>query len=320
MRYNEIISESDPSGDYRQMTNFVNRNRTPGVPADQQVALALFKELQKQQQQNNELSAELSAAEKRIDNATQSGDLAKQQLGMHQDELDSERRALDKQRDTISKIDQQHSEREKASNEQINSLTTKLEMIKDKPGVSSAAAKELEKKIQEIQKNGVDLDKYQELEQTVIRMQSMQQVDDTTMKDLVAQVKNAQSMADELAKSKSSLGKDVEQTTAQLQTQLDQMKQQLADFREVEQTVSKLQPMVQNELAPKVDDLSRRAVIQDKVNQLKIGKAAKDEIIGGAQQLRTPQPAPVPAPNPQMQLPGMDESKLLKAIKWATNK
>jgi len=322
MKYNEIISESDPSGDYRQMTNFVNRNRTPGVPADQQVALALFKELQKQQQQNNELSAELSAAEKRIDNATQSGDLAKQQLGLHRDELDSERRAIDKQRDTIGKINQQQSEREKASNEQINSLTTKLEMIKDKPGVSSTAAKELEKKIQEIQKNGVDLDKYQELEQTVIRMQSMQQVDDTTMKDLVAQVKNAQSMADELAKSKSSLGKDVEQTTAQLQTQLDQMKQQLADFREVEQTVSALQPMVQDVLAPKVDKLIKKQDIVDKVNLIKTTQAvAKDEIARSAGK-NTLQPQ-APVPNPQMELPGIQpvaEDNMLKLIKWATSK
>jgi chromosome segregation ATPase len=315
MKYNEIISESDPSGDYQQMTNFINRNRTPGVPADQQVALALFKELQKQQQQNNELSAELSAAEKRIDTATQSGDLAKQQLGLHRDELDSERQALDKQRDTIGKIDQQNTAREKASNEQINNLTSQLEMIKGKPGVSSAAAKELEKKIQEIQKNGVDLDKYQELEQTVIRMQSMQQVDDTTMKDLVAQVKNAQSMADELAKSKSSLGKDVEQTSAQLQTQLNQIKQQLADFREVEQTVSALQPMVQDVLAPKVDKLYKRQLAVDKIDPRAIAKqfTTKGGLGQGVDQLvQQPQPPQPPAP--------VAEDNMLKLIKWATRK
>lgn len=315
MKYNEIISEDDTFGAYRQMTNFINRNKTPGVPADQQVALVLFKELQKQQQQNNELSAELSAAEQRIDTATQSGALAKQQLGLHRDELDSERQALDKQRDTISKIDQQNTAREKASEEQINNLTSQLEMIKDKPGVSSAAAKELEKKIQEIQKNGVDLDKYQELEQTVIRMQSMQQVDDTTMKDLVAQVKNAQSMADELAKSKSSLGKDVEQTSAQLQTQLDQIKQQLADFREVERTVSALQPIVQDVLAPKVDKLYNRQLAVDKLDPNTIAKQfrAKGGLEQGVNQLvQPPQPPQPPAP--------VAEDKMLKLIKWATGK
>jgi chromosome segregation ATPase len=315
MKIRQIISEDDPSGEYRQMTNFINRNRTPGVPDNQQVALALFKELKKQQQQNNELSAELSAAEKRIDTATQSGELAKQQLGLHRDELDSERQALDKQRDTISKIDQQHSEREKASDEQINNLTSQLETIKNKPGVSSAAAKELEKKIEEIQKNGVDADKYQELEQTVIRMQSMQQVDDTTMRDLVTQVKNAQSMADELAKSKSSLGKDVEQTTAQLQTQLDQMKQQLADFREVEQTVSALTPIVQDVLAPKVDKLYKRQLAVDRVDPAAIAqqlrtKGGLDQVVGQmAPQAQTP-----PPPTP------VAEDKLLKMIKWATSK
>lgn len=319
MKYNEIISEEDTFGAYRQMTNFINRNKTPGVPADQQVALVLFKELQKQQQQNNELSAELSAAEQRIDTATQSGALAKQQLGLHRDELDSERQALDKQRDTISKIDQQNTAREKASEEQINNLTSQLEMIKDKPGVSSAAAKELEKKIQEIQKNGVDLDKYQALEQTVIRMQSMQQVDDTTMKDLVAQVKNAQSMADELAKSKSSLGKDVEQTSAQLQTQLDQIKQQLADFREVERTVSALQPIVQDVLAPKVDKLYNRQLAVDKLDPNTIAKQfrAKGGLEQGVNQLVQPPQPPQPAPQPPAPVA---EDKMLKLIKWATGK
>jgi chromosome segregation ATPase len=316
MKYNEIINEDDTFGAYRQMTNFINRNKTPGVPADQQVALVLFKELQKQQQQNNELSAELSAAEKRIDTATQSGNLAKQQLGLHRDELDSERQALDKQRDTISKIDQQYSAREKASEEQISKLTSQLEMIKDKPGVSSAAAKQLEKKIEEIQKNGVDASKYQELEQTVLRMQSMQQVDDTTMKDLVAQVKNAQSMADELATSKSSLGKDVEQTTAQLQTQLDQMKQQLADFREVERTVSALQPIVQDVLAPKVDKLYNRQLAADRVDPNAIAKQFRskgglDQAVGQlVPQAQTPTPPPAP----------VAEDKMLKLIKWATSK
>lgn len=319
MKYNEIISEEDTFGAYRQMTNFINRNKTPGVPADQQVALVLFKELQKQQQQNNELSAELSAAEQRIDTATQSGALAKQQLGLHRDELDSERQALDKQRDTISKIDQQNTAREKASEEQINNLTSQLEMIKDKPGVSSAAAKELEKKIQEIQKNGVDLDKYQALEQTVIRMQSMQQVDDTTMKDLVAQVKNAQSMADELAKSKSSLGKDVEQTSAQLQTQLDQIKQQLADFREVERTVSALQPIVQDVLAPKVDKLYNRQLAVDKLDPNTIAKQfrAKGGLEQGVNQLVQPPQPPQPPPQPPAPVA---EDKMLKLIKWATGK
>jgi chromosome segregation ATPase len=318
MKYNEIISEDDSYGDYRQMTKFINRNRTPGVPADQQVALALYRELQKQQQQNNQLSAELSAAEKRIDTATQSGDLAKQQLGLHRDELDSERQALDKQRDTISKIDQQYSAREKASDEQTSKLTSQLETIKDKPGVSSAAAKDLEKKIEEIQKNGVGADKYQELEQTVLRMQSMQQVDDTAMKDLVAQVKNAQSMADELAKSKSSLGKDVEQTSAQLQTQLDQIKQQLADFREVEQTVSTLTPIVQDVLAPKVDKLYKRQMAVDKIDPEAIAKQFRtkgglDQAVGQlVQPAQTPQPAAPPTP--------VAEDKMIKMIKWATSK
>ena len=135
------------------------------------------------------------------------------------------------------------------------------------------------------------------------------------MKDLVAQVKNAQSMADELAKSKSSLGKDVEQTSAQLQTQLDQIKQQLADFREVEQTVSALQPIVQDVLAPKVDKLYNRQLAVDKLDPNTIAKqfTAKGGLEQGVNQLvQPPQPPQPPAP--------VAEDKMLKLIKWATGK
>jgi chromosome segregation ATPase len=324
MKYNEIINEDDSLGDYRQMTNFINRNKTPGVPADQQVALALYRELQKQQRQNNELSAELSAAEKRIDTATQSGELSQQELGKHRGELEKERERGDKQKASIGKLDQAHAAREQASEEQIQQLASQLETIKGKPGVSAEAGKALEQQIQELKSKGggINADKLQELEQAVANMQNMQQVDDTAVKDLVAQVKNAQRMADELAKSKSSLGQDVEQTTAQLQTQLDQMKQQLANFREVEQTVSALQPMVQDVLAPKVDKLIKKQDIADKVNLIKTTQAvARDEIARSAGKNTLKPQAPVP--NPQMELPGIQpvaEDKMSKLIKWATSK
>ena len=149
MRYRDLVNE-DPSAtnDYQQMMAFVNANRAPGVPPDQQIALAMYKELQKQQALSKNLSAELQAAEKRIDQATQSGELAGQELGKHQAELERERDRGDKQKDAVSKIDQEHSAREKASAEQMQQLTSQLETIKSKPGVSAEAGQELEKQIE----------------------------------------------------------------------------------------------------------------------------------------------------------------------------
>ena len=58
MKSHEFIAEGPESSDYQQMLNFVNNNKTPGVPPDQQVALAMFRELNKQQAQNKQLDAE----------------------------------------------------------------------------------------------------------------------------------------------------------------------------------------------------------------------------------------------------------------------
>ena len=91
MKAREIFQENSvSSSDYQKMLDFVRDNRDSGVPADQQVAVALFKELQKQKRQNQLLGKELSAAEKRIDQATRSGELSTQELGMHRAELDRE--------------------------------------------------------------------------------------------------------------------------------------------------------------------------------------------------------------------------------------
>ena len=327
MKSHEFINEAaqnPQSGDYQRMLDFVNTNKTPGVPPDQQIALAMFRELDKQKQQNNQLGAELRAAEERIDIATQGGELAKSELGKHQGELERERGNMQQQRDQMGKIDQERTEREMASAEQLQNLTARFETIKNKPGVSPDSTKELEKQMQELQKNGVDIEKYKSLEQSVANMQKMQQVDDRSMQSLIGQVKAAQDKADELSQTRADVSGEVEQSTGAMQDEIDQLKQQLARFREVEQTVSALQPMVQDILAPKVDKLIKRQDITDKVNQIKSTKAfAKDEITRNAGRSALP-PQP-PAPNPQMSLPGMQpqpvaEDKLFKLIKWATGK
>jgi chromosome segregation ATPase len=319
MKSHEFITEGPESSDYQQMLNFVNNNKTPGVPPEQQVALAMFRELNKQQAQNKQLGAELKAAEQRIDIAAQGGELASAELGKHQGELERERGDIDKQRDKMGKIDQKNSEREKASAEQLQNLTAQLDQIKQKPGVDPNATKELEKQMDELKKNGLDADKYQDLEQAVANMQNMQQVDDKTMQSLIGQVKDAQAKADELSQTRAAVGGEIEQSTAGMQDEIEQLKAQLAHFREVEQTVAALQPMVQDVLAPKVDKLIKNQDIADKVNRIKTTQAfARDEITRNA--ARSALQPQAPAPDPQMSLPGVAESKLLKAIKWATGK
>jgi chromosome segregation ATPase len=321
MKSHEFITEGPQSGDYQRMMDFVNTNKTPGVPPEQQIALAMFRELDKQKQQNSQLSAELKSAEQRIDLATQGGELAKTQLGKHQSELERERERGAKEKDAQNQIDQEQSDREKASEEQIQGLTARLETIKNKPGVNPEATKELENQMKQLQKNGVDIEKYKGLEQAVSSMQKMQQVDDRSMQSLIGQVKAAQAKADELAQTRTQVGGEIEQSSGAMQDEIDQLKQQLARFREVEQTVSALQPMVQDVIAPKVDKLVQKQDIADKLNNRRTAQAfARDEITRGMPNMVQP---PAPAPNPQMSLPGMQpvaEDKLFKLIKWATGK
>jgi DNA repair exonuclease SbcCD ATPase subunit len=321
MKSHEFITEGPQSGDYQRMMDFVNTNKTPGVPPEQQIALAMFRELDKQKQQNSQLSAELKSAEQRIDLATQGGELAKTQLGKHQSELERERERGAKEKDAQNQIDQAQSDREKASEEQIQGLTARLETIKNKPGVNPEATKELENQIKQLQKNGVDIEKYKGLEQAVSSMQKMQQVDDRSMQSLIGQVKDAQAKADELAQTRTQVGSEIEQSSGVMQDEIDQLKQQLARFREVEQTVAALQPMVQDVIAPKVDKLVQKQDIADKLNNRRTAQAfARDEITRGMPNMVKP---PTPAPNPQMSLPGVQpvaEDKLFKLIKWATGK
>ena len=181
-------------------------------------------------------------------------------------------------------------------------------------------------------------------------MQNMQKVDDRTLQTLMSQVRDAQAKADELVKTRASVGSEIDQTSSQLQNEIDQLKQQLDHFKDVERTVSKLDPMVQDVIAPKVDRLVKRQQAVDNINARDIAQSfAKKEIAGGAQNMLKPQ---TPPPNPQMELPGMQpsapaatpaqqqasnlaknirtadpkklgavyEDKFLKLIRWATGK
>jgi chromosome segregation ATPase len=187
MRIYDILREAgDDSGDYQQMLAFTRANRVGGVPDEQQIPLALFKELKKQQQQNQVLGAELDAAEQRIDQATQSGELSKQELGMHRTELDRERAAGDQQKAAVGQLGQQYAEREKASGEQIQQLAGQLQQVRNMPGVNQDSVDKLEKQIQDLSKTGIGADKVQELERSITAIQNAESADDAAIKDLIA--------------------------------------------------------------------------------------------------------------------------------------
>ena len=324
MKISDVLTEAVPVSapsnvgrDYINMLNFVKGSGLEGVPADQQVAVALFKELQKQQQKNTQLGRELSAAERRIDQATASGDMYGQELATHQAELDRERGEIDKQREKMGQIDQQYADRAQASEQQMRTLTDQLSQLKTKPGVDQSTAETLQNQIEKLQKEGIGQDKYKELQKNIETIQGMQQVDDRVIQDLVAQIKSAESAAADAVQTKQELGQDLEK--------------QLAHFKEVEQTVTGLRQQVNDlELDRNLND---QAIVDlsTAIGNLRKAMPKKDK----TSPQQTPTPAPVtPSPvsrvDPRLVKSLQDkgvfdpdpvtESKFVNAIAWATGK
>ena len=336
--YDVLREDGNDSGDYQQMLAFTRANRVGGVPDAQQIPLALFKELKKQQQQNQALGAELDAAEQRIDQATASGELSRKELGMHRGELDRERAAGDQQKAAVTQLGQQYSEREKASGEQIQQLSSQLQQVRNMPGVNKSAAEALEKQIKELGERSVPVDRLAELESSIAQIQNSSIADDSAIQDLVAQVKAAQETTKEIEKTKQSIKQDT-------QDQVEQIRQQLAHFKEVEQTVAalkgevdKLETDAQNNNQVIVDLSGSIKNIRDTMRQgMDARKASNDDptLPAKAAQMVTPKPPP---PKPQRSLwqpdprelaqklvnkgvlQSVDESQRSKAIEWATGR
>jgi chromosome segregation ATPase len=304
MKISDVLTEAVPVSapsnvgrDYINMLNFVKGSGLEGVPADQQVAVALFKELQKQQQKNTKLGQELSAAERRIDQATASGDMYGQELATHQAELDRERGEIDKQREKMGQIDQQYADRAQASEQQMRSLTDQLAQLKTKPGVDKSTAETLQNQIEKLQKEGIGQDKYKELQKNIESIQSMQQVDDRVIQDLVAQVKSAQAASQELQQTRQTVGKDAEETANRALDQIKQIKQELAHFKEVEDT-TKLVKLQVNQLAQAQNALAKQTGKMQTAPDTT--DMAKNTAVDITPMLTTPEPSS------QMSLPGVD--------------
>jgi chromosome segregation ATPase len=256
MKITDILTEAgDDSGDYQQMLAFTRANRVGGVPDAQQIPLALFKELKRQQQQNQALGRELSDAEQRIDQAMKSGELSKQELGMHRTELDRERSAGKQQQATVAQLGQQYGERERASREQIEKLTGQLEQVRNRPGVDKAAADELEKKIRELDQKSVSVDRLADLERTISAIQNAQSVDDAEIQDLMAQIDQAQKASKEIEKTKQNVSQDAEKTAAAALDQVEQMRQ---DLDRLNQVAGRISTVVSDALPAQIDSLNAR--------------------------------------------------------------
>jgi chromosome segregation ATPase len=329
MKINDILLESSPEGsnDYQQMMDMVRGSPMPGIPPEQRVALALFKELQKQKQHNAQLDSELDAAEQRIDQATSSGELQGKELGMHRGELERERTRGTQQKASIDQLGQTYARREEASQEQVKELGDKLEAVKSMPGVNKDSVEKLEKQIRELSQNGIGADKVQELERSIAAIQSAESTDDAAIKDLIQQVKAAQDATAELSKTKQTVGNDAEETAKRALDQIEQIKQQLAHFREVEQAVASLQPKVDKELVPKVNKLVQAQEFDNKIKAIRAAKAFKSAethdqfrqtTAANAQDAMTmSDPAQSITPPPRQPVA---ESAFKRSIAWATGK
>jgi chromosome segregation ATPase len=314
MKINDILCEAgDDSGDYQQMLAFTRANRVGGVPDEQQIPLALFKELKKQQQQNQALGAELDAAEQRIDQATASGELSKKELGMHRTELDRERAAGDQQKAAVGQLGQQYAEREQASTEQIKKLAGQLEQVKTMPGVDANAAKELEKQIKELGEKSVPVDRLQELESSIAAVQNMQTVDDAEIQELMAQIEQAQSATKELEKTKQSISKDAEQTAADAMNQVEQMRQ---DLERLDQVAGRISTVVSDALPAQIDSLNTRLQQLDSESEHQYDELLKHDTMlnkltgqgtgGGGGATIEPEPPGKPRPTPPAPSPAGD--------------
>jgi hypothetical protein len=289
MKINDILNEaSDDSGDYQQMLAFTRANRVGGVPDDQQIPLALFKELKKQQQQNLALGAELDAAEQRIDQATASGELSQKELGMHRTELDRERAAGDQQKAAVGQLGQQYAQREKASTEQIQQLTSQLDQVRNMPGIDKKAAEDLEKKIKELGEKSVPLDRLAELESTIAQIQTSSIADDDTIKDLVQQVQDAQAATDTRVDMVTQMRQDIErlrQVEQGLQNDIDNLTN---SYLETDATLWDIESQTIPELEQNIDLIKTKVSMDDIPTPAPVG-----------QQSQTPPPPPpqqAPAP------------------------
>jgi uncharacterized coiled-coil DUF342 family protein len=185
-RVKENVKEAQESTgqDYQKMLQFVNNQRLSGVPADQQVAVALFKELEKQRAINKHMDSELEAAEELVSSNKKQGDVTSSELTKNRSELEKE------------KIKQQ------ATKQQLQTLAQQLDQLRSTPDIDPEVTSAIEKQIAELQQKmqdtkgtGIDSNKVAELESAIAKIKQSETVDAEQFKKLQQQFKDAEQAA-----------------------------------------------------------------------------------------------------------------------------
>lgn len=332
MKVNDIVlNEAEGTNDYQKMLAFVKANGIQGLPQDQQIALALFRELQRQKQHNDQLDRELDAAEQRIDVATQSGELQQKALGRHQTELDKERSDISQQQAAIGKLDTTYAARDKASKQQLQDLTGKLEAVKSRPGIDPEVAEKLNQQIKEIEKKGVAADQVEELKRSIDNIQQQKTVDLESLNQLEQQLKDAQETA-KAVQSKIGDVEDYKKEIDSLKAEVDSLentlnktitptlKQQQQQIQQVDQTTKQLYALdTKNQAVNKISkDISKAQAAQaagidpDKLRALLP--------LAQQQQQQRQLNLPLDSDQTQQQTLPLKESKWQSTINWATGK
>jgi len=327
MKISDVLTEAVPVSapsnvgrDYINMLNFVKSSGLENVPQDQQVAVALFKELQKQQQKNTQLGRELSAAERRIDQAMQSDDLRDQELASHEAELERERGEIEKQQQKMGQIDQAYAGRAQASERQMQALTTQLAQLKDKPGVDKSTAEQLQNQIEKLRKEGIGQDKLKELQKNIESIQSMQQVDDSVIRDLVAKIQSAESIAADAVQTKQKLSQDLELKTQAALDQVAQMRQDLQRLQQVEKKVASLDKEL-SDLEIEYSDTTKSVMdLEQNVYRIDTAMTARNQAAAAniARQIKQNPQAAATQVQKTPALEPLAESSFRKLIRWAT--
>jgi DNA repair exonuclease SbcCD ATPase subunit len=211
-----------------------------------------------------------------------------------------------------------------------------------------------------LDQKGVSIDKFQELEQSINQVQQLQQVDDEVVQDLAVQVQDAQETAKELSKTKQDMSTELGKEAAAAQDRIDALTREIEELRTLAAAVEPaitdvIQPKLQ-QIDTKVKELDgENEDIYNELGQhdLEIRKLSGQGGGGGAGPgpSGTPPPAPAPLPQtgqgqdaeedararanaaiikaqlaslkqptPSKQPEAIAESRLFKAIKWATGK
>ena len=243
-RVKENVKEAQesPGQDYQKMLQFVNNQRLNGVPADQQVAVALFKELEKQRAINKHMDSELKAAEELVSSNKKQGDVTSSELTKNRSGLEKE------------KIKQQ------ATKQQLQTLAQQLDQLRSTPDIDPEVTSAIEKQIAELQQKmqdtkgtGIDSNKVAELESAIAKIKQSETVDAEQFKKLQQQFKDAEQAAIS-AKDRVGQVKDYTTQIEKLNAEIDDLTKTISTDKK---QINDLNVSIASVITPKIQELDK---------------------------------------------------------------